>query len=81
MTEIISSELQRSVEISLSQIVSENIQLRYRFEKTLGEGLFGKVKIASLIENNKQKFAIKSIDRKIFEKRISEVGSEEVSAE
>lgn len=30
--------------ISLSKIVRENIQIRYKFEKTLGEGAFGKVK-------------------------------------
>lgn len=30
--------------ISLSRIVRENIQIRFKFEKTLGEGAFGKVK-------------------------------------
>jgi len=54
----------------LSTIVSENIQVRYLFEKTLGEGAFGKVKIASLHENRKKKFAIKSIPREILDKNF-----------
>ena len=61
----------RNIIISLSTIVSENIQIRYFFEKTLGEGAFGKVKIASLRENRKKKFAIKSIPRDMLEKSFS----------
>jgi len=38
--------------------------MRYNFEETLGEGAFGKVKIASLIEFPEKKFAIKSIPRR-----------------
>ena len=56
--------------ISLSTIVSENIQIRYFFEKTLGEGAFGKVKIASLHENRNKKFAIKSIPRDMLDKNF-----------
>mmetsp|Transcript_39304 Transcript_39304/g.60030 ORF Transcript_39304/g.60030 Transcript_39304/m.60030 type:complete len:115 (+) Transcript_39304:336-680(+) len=41
--------------------------MRYNFERTLGEGAFGKVKIASLIENPTKKFAIKSIPRKLLD--------------
>ena len=52
---------------SLDKIVRENIQMRYRFEKTLGEGAFGKVKIASLIDNPSKKFAVKSIPRKLID--------------
>ena len=53
--------------ISLSKIVRENIQTRYKFEKTLGEGAFGKVKQACLIENSSKKFAIKSIPRELLD--------------
>ena len=59
--------------ISLSTIVSENIQIRYFFEKTLGEGAFGKVKIASLHENRNKKFAIKSIPRDMLDKNFNKV--------
>ena len=53
--------------MSLNRIVGENVQMRYNFEKTLGEGAFGKVKIASLIDNPDKKFAIKSIPRKFLD--------------
>ena len=45
--------------------------------------MFGKVKIASLIENKKKKFAIKSIPREILEKHIdkNEDDSEEFDVE
>ena len=52
---------------SLSKIVRENIQIRYKFEKTLGEGAFGKVKQACLKENSSKKFAIKSIPRELLD--------------
>jgi serine/threonine protein kinase len=41
--------------------------MRFRFEKTLGEGAYGKVKTASLIDNPGKKFAIKSIPRKLID--------------
>lgn len=50
----------------------EAISARYRFEKPLGEGAFGKVKVASLIADNTKKFAIKSIPRHLFSKRVPE---------
>ena len=34
--------------VSLASMVRDNIQNKYKFEKTLGEGAFGKVKIAVL---------------------------------
>jgi hypothetical protein len=34
--------------VGLGDIVRGNIQDRYKFEKTLGEGAFGKVKVGSL---------------------------------
>jgi hypothetical protein len=40
------------------------------FGKTLGEGAFGKVKVAHLHENKKKKFAIKSIPREILDKNF-----------
>lgn len=49
--------------IPLNYIVKENIQNRYRFLNTLGEGTFGKVKVACLISNPSKKYAIKSIPR------------------
>lgn len=53
--------------ISLEQIVRENIQVRYVFEKMIGEGAFGKVNIACLRSNPTKKFAIKSIPRDILD--------------
>lgn len=46
----------------------EHIQTRYKFGKTLGEGAYGKVKVASLHENPKKEFAIKSIPRSLIDK-------------
>lgn len=56
----------------LSNIYKENIKERYLFEETLGEGAFGKVKVASLLENRNKKFAIKSIPRCV----IDEIGKQ-----
>lgn len=53
--------------ISLEQIIRENIQDRFKFEKMIGEGAFGKVNIASLRQNPAKKFAIKSIPREILD--------------
>lgn len=39
----------------------------------MGEGAFGKVKIASLHENRKKKFAIKSISREILDKHFDRI--------
>ena len=41
--------------------------MRYKFEKTLGDGAYGKVKVASLHENPSKKFAVKSIPRSIID--------------
>ena len=54
--------------VGLGQIVMESIHKRYRFEKTLGEGAFGKVKVASLLANPEKKYAIKSIPRELIQK-------------
>ena len=54
--------------MTLLKIVRENIQIRYRFEGTLGEGAFGKVKAASLREDKSKKFAVKSIPREYIDK-------------
>jgi serine/threonine protein kinase len=53
--------------MSIQHIVRENIRTRYKFEKTLGEGAFGKVKIASLHSDPSRKFAIKSIPRHLMD--------------
>ena len=53
--------------IPLNYIVKDNIQQRYRFLNTLGEGSFGKVKVACLIDNPSKKYAIKSIPRDIVD--------------
>ena len=64
----IGSEVGKLVKkMSIKHIVRENIQLRYKFEKTLGEGAFGKVKIASLHSDPTRKFAIKSIPRHLMD--------------
>lgn len=60
-------EKDRTKTINLETIVRENIQINYKFEKTLGEGAYGKVKTASLRYNDKKKFAIKSIPREILD--------------
>lgn len=54
---------------SLGYIVREGIHKKYKFEKTLGEGSFGKVKVASLWSDPSKKFAIKSIPREFFDKQ------------
>ena len=56
----------------LGIMIREAISARYRFEKPLGEGAFGKVKVASLIADHSKKFAIKSIPRELFAKRVVE---------
>ena len=50
----------------------ENIQLRYKFEKTLGEGASGKVKIGSLHSDPSRKFAIKSIPRILMDSQVGD---------
>ena len=52
--------------MSYKKLKAENIQFSYRFEKTLGEGAFGKVKVACLRDAPHLKFAIKSIPRDLF---------------
>lgn len=47
----------------LTEITREFIAKKYRFEKVLGEGAQGKVKVASLRADPSKKFAIKSIPR------------------
>ena len=56
----------------LGIMTREAIGTRYRFEKPLGEGAFGKVKVASLFADNSKKYAIKSIPRNLFSKKIPE---------
>jgi hypothetical protein len=51
---------------NLGSITRENVQNRYRFEKPLGEGAFGKVKVASLHADHAKKYAVKSIPRSLF---------------
>ena len=58
--------------MNLKETVRENVQMRYNFEGILGEGAFGKVKIASLIDNPEKKFAIKSIPRKLIDFGIND---------
>ena len=60
--------------VGLGDIVRGNIQGRYKFSKTLGEGAFGKVKLASLRHNPSKKYAIKSIPRELIHK-IDKEGS------
>lgn len=52
----------------LTEITREQITKKYRFEKVLGEGAQGKVKVASLRADKSKKFAIKSIPRHFFTK-------------
>jgi len=54
---------------TLGCITREMAASRYRFEKPLGEGAFGKVKVASLRADTTKKFAIKSIPRELFSKK------------
>ena len=53
--------------MTIDSLVCENIQVRYTFEKLIGEGAFGKVNIASLKAAPDKKYAIKSIPRELFE--------------
>ena len=55
------------------------IHKHYLFEKALGEGAFGKVKMASLHGNPDKKFAIKSIPRDLFDLRGEAKEEEEKS--
>ena len=61
--EIQESGIQGSRSVKLNQIHKMRIQNHYKFEKKLGEGAFGKVHVASLLQNPNKKFAIKSIQR------------------
>lgn len=67
-----SIQLHDNENIGLENITRANIRDRYKFEKTLGEGAFGKVKVASLIQNPSKKFAIKSIPRSLIQRKIEE---------
>ena len=66
--------------MSIKHIVRENIKMRYQFEKTLGEGAFGKVKIASLHSDPTRKFAIKSIPRHLMDSCCGEKDKDEKTA-
>jgi len=55
--------------------VQEKITRRYKFDKTLGEGAFGKVKIAWLHQNPDKKYAIKSIPRSLLDNRLKDVAN------
>ena len=59
--------------VSLGTMVRDNIQNKFKFEKTLGEGAFGKVKTASLRDDPTKKFAIKSMERKFFESKVQKI--------
>ena len=52
----------------VKDIIKEDIKQKYKFEKILGEGAFGKVKMASIIGDPDRKFAIKSIPRHLLDK-------------
>ena len=65
--EICANKNALSQELTLTTIVRESIQVRFQFEKTLGEGAYGKVKIASLRNDPEKKFAVKSIPRHLFD--------------
>ena len=57
----------------LTEIHMEKIAKMYRFEKVLGEGAQGKVKVASLRADETKKFAIKSIQRSFFTKQTETI--------
>jgi serine/threonine protein kinase len=52
---------------TLETITREHVTSRYEFQKTLGEGAFGKVKVAALKQNKNKLFAIKSIPREMID--------------
>lgn len=57
-----------SKNVSIKEIVTENIKQQYKFGKILGEGAFGKVKKATLLADPTKVFAIKSIPRHLMDK-------------
>ena len=56
-------------DVKMSDLSMELIHKTFRFEKVLGEGAYGKVKVASLRADNSKKYAIKSIPRDLFNKK------------
>ena len=53
--------------VSIGDMVQEKIQEKYTFEKLIGEGAFGSVRIAHLKADKSKKFAIKSMKRCKFD--------------
>ena len=52
----------------LKRISREDVRLIYKFERLIGEGSFGTVRVAHKTNNPDKKFAIKSILREKIEK-------------
>ena len=50
----------------MATLAKDDVRIRYNFEKAIGEGGFGSVKIGSLKKDPSKKFAIKSIKREDF---------------
>ena len=65
--------------VSVKDIVTENIKMQYKFGKILGEGAYGKVKLATLLADPTKVFAIKSIPRNLMEKHNDIDSSGELS--
>lgn len=60
-----------STNLSLRAMTKERIHNQYEFGKTLGNGAFGSVKAARLWEDPTKIFAIKSLSREMFDKKMS----------
>lgn len=61
--EKIKSSLHDKQYIDVHGISKGRIKDRYKFGKSLGEGGFGQVRLATLLDDECKKFAIKSIPR------------------
>ena len=60
-----------STKLSLKGMTKERIHNQYEFGKSLGNGAFGSVKAARLWEDPTKIFAIKSLAREMFDKKMN----------
>ena len=61
----------------IKRIVKEDIRKYYKFEKLLGSGAFGTVRVAHRLNSEvEKKYAIKSIDRKTVEDDVETLDAE-----
>ena len=60
----------------LKRVVKEDIRSMYKFEKELGSGAFGSVRVCSRIGQEDKKYAVKTIKREIIKEDPASVEAE-----